>query len=369
MRTRIGILVAFGLCLLGCGGGTSSNTSTAGGYFVTDLGINDLNASSGFSSAARINDQGQIVGPSDALVCANGDSPGITCGAIPAFLYSNGKVVNLGSKLALAMDINNKGQVVGNGSGVAASGGGTLLASGSALHIGTLLDAYAINDAGQVAGDKPVTGTGLGNGLHAVIWQNGQMTDLGTIGNTTGAQDLSAAIDINNKGQVTGEYGTYQGKNFHTRGFFWQNGKMADLGTLSATGNTRPIAINDAGQIIGTSQVNNGAQLDGFLWQNGQMIDLSAQTGKPFQPMGINNAGQIVGTAAIGSASTGATFYHAFLWLNGKLTDLNSLLPSNSGWVLNVASDINNRGQICGSGTHNGQYRLFLLNPSASLPF
>ena len=37
------------------------------------------------------------------------------------------------------------------------------------------------------------------------------------------------------------------------------------------------------------------------------------------------------------------------------MTDLNSLLPANSGWVLESAQFINNSGRIVGTGTYNDQ--------------
>ena len=45
------------------------------------------------------------------------------------------------------------------------------------------------------------------------------------------------------------------------------------------------------------------------------------------------------------------------------LQDLNTLISSTSGWVLNSATGINIWGQIVGSGTLNGQSHGFLLTP------
>jgi len=45
------------------------------------------------------------------------------------------------------------------------------------------------------------------------------------------------------------------------------------------------------------------------------------------------------------------------------MQDLNTLIHSNSGWVLNTATDINVWGQIVGSGTLNGQPHGYLLTP------
>jgi probable HAF family extracellular repeat protein len=55
---------------------------------------------------------------------------------------------------------------------------------------------------------------------------------------------------------------------------------------------------------------------------------------------------------------------HPFVWTerNG-MQDLNTLIPSTSGWVLNTAAGINAWGQIVGSGVHNGETHGFLLTP------
>ena len=53
---------------------------------------------------------------------------------------------------------------------------------------------------------------------------------------------------------------------------------------------------------------------------------------------------------------------HAFLYNNGTMTDLNSLIPS--GWILEVANAINDNGQIVGQGINSqGQSDAFLLTP------
>jgi probable HAF family extracellular repeat protein len=52
-----------------------------------------------------------------------------------------------------------------------------------------------------------------------------------------------------------------------------------------------------------------------------------------------------------------------FLYENGNLWDLNQLIPENSGWILKEATDINNDGQIVGSGEIDGEIHAFLLTP------
>jgi probable HAF family extracellular repeat protein len=81
------------------------------------------------------------------------------------------------------------------------------------------------------------------------------------------------------------------------------------------------------------------------------------------QANGINTAGQVVGSASI--LVSGLPVTHAFLYKNGPLIDLNSLLDSSgTGWTLQGASAINNNGQIVGVGINPlGQSEGFLLKP------
>jgi probable HAF family extracellular repeat protein len=96
---------------------------------------------------------------------------------------------------------------------------------------------------------------------------------------------------INNHGQVVGMASTASGR---SRAFLWQNGVMTDLGSLREQGSSDAVDINDRGQVVGWS--------DGypFLWQNGVMTDLNGliPAGSGWLLQGahaINRHGQIVG--------------------------------------------------------------------------
>ena len=71
----------------------------------------------------------------------------------------------------------------------------------------------------------------------------------------------------------------------------------------------------------------------------------------------LNDRGQVVGNAYYKRDEA------ALLWQNGRVYELNALVPPHSGWRLQNALGINNRGQIIGNGIHNGIRRGFLLTP------
>jgi probable HAF family extracellular repeat protein len=76
--------------------------------------------------------------------------------------------------------------------------------------------------------------------------------------------------------------------------------------------------------------------------------------------LSVNDRGQVVGQSSI----TADAAIHAFLYSDGQMQDLNSLLTPNSGWTLREATGINDAGQIVGFGAFNGSFfRAFLVTP------
>lgn len=60
----------------------------------------------------------------------------------------------------------------------------------------------------------------------------------------------------------------------------------------------------------------------------------------------------------------GVKVQRAVLWEAQRVQDLNALIPPDSGWRLEEATDINERGQIVGNGRYHGVRRAFLLQPT-----
>ena len=79
------------------------------------------------------------------------------------------------------------------------------------------------------------------------------------------------------------------------------------------------------------------------------MSDLGTLGGTFSDSAGINNRHQIVGTSTVSSGQQ-----HAYIFSKAKMTDLNELIPSDSGWILVAATGINDAGEIVGNGRING---------------
>ena len=110
-------------------------------------------------------------------------------------------------------------------------------------------------------------------------------------------------------------------------------GTMTDLGPL---GNR--VAMNNRGQIVGSMDTEDGVA-NAFLWEDGRMTDLGSLFGGDTEALGINDRGQVVG-----DSYNAEGYRRAFLWERGVMTALDTL----PGFGDSVAYAINNRGQIVG---------------------
>lgn len=228
--------------------------------------------------------------------------------------------------------------------------------------------ARGINASGYVTGNATFT-TVFGPDLvdHAFIYHDWKMTDIGNLCTVCPTDALycarcrSAGHAINDSGQVTGT-SQFSISSYHSHAFLYSNGKMTDLGTLGGGDTSTGYGINASGQVVGSSYIAGNITQHAFLYSDGKMIDLGTLNGGSSQARGINANGDIVGFASYPSYYESI---HAFLYRNGVMTDLNDLLPADekSRWTLHRAYGINDAGQIVGVGFHNGSIRAFLLSP------
>jgi probable HAF family extracellular repeat protein len=294
------------------------------------------------------NNNGLIVGISDTSIvqprgevfsCVAGGflpSSGNTC---QGFLWQDGHISplpTLGGDNGFATGVNNKGQVIGWAETSYEDPTCNLpqvlqflpfvynlkTAKISALQTypgdsdGTV---DAINDKGQMAGISGICSNAVGgaSAIHAVFWQDQNSTpiDMGNLGGMA----WNTPAGMNNKGEVVG-FGNPSGDQnagFNPIAFYWnESAGMKNLGTLAQDANSIAYAINKSGLIVGQS----------FGGPNGS---------------------------------------HAFIYQDGIMTDLNSLMIGHNAFTLVYANDVNDNGVIVGGAFNSktGEAPAFVAVP------
>ena len=341
---------------------------------LTDLGALGAHPDVECSEAVSINAKGEIAGRSGNGVF----DPRIGREEIRAVLWKDGEIKDLGSlggNLSAAVAINNRSQVIGisanaipdpySFAGVGTQVRGILWHKGHMRDLGTLggpdAQAFGLNERGQVIGisyinstPNPVTGLPPADPF---FWDEDRgMIGLGTLGGAWGE-----AGALNNRGQIIGNsslaadpgacLGIGDTANCHP--FFWDDGTLIDLNTNTIGG--KPItaqAINDAGKVVGNASFANGAAGgDAYLWKDGVITNLGTLPGDCYsEAFAINSSGQAVGQSY--NCDTGIA--RSVLWEDGKVFDLNTLIPHNSDLQLDNTFAISDRGEIAGFGLPSG---------------
>jgi uncharacterized membrane protein len=308
--------------------------------------------------------------------------PGIQAASPPAFVLTDLGPVE-------PVDVNNFGQIAGNG-----GNGAVLFSSGAWQPLGAF-KASGLNDHGQVAGSV--------NSTTLVRYSGGSVKALG---DATAFFDTDQIEDtyivpfrMNNNGVIVGIAGARSADN--SIPFKYENGSLRFINQYSeetvardvnqhgtavgytygigATGDyvswtvaansldaqvigesqglmSRAYAINDNGVVAGFQSSFVDPSLSGlpFIYDNGVVTWLP---GGAWAPVAINNSGRVVGDSGV-------------LYVGAVTYTLNSLLSATDAiaWNLHSASDMNDRGQIVGTGTINGAEHGYLLTPAVPEP-
>ena len=171
-------------------------------------------------------------------------------------------------------------------------------------------------------------------------------------GDTSGA-----ATAINDNGQIVGISGICDqavGRHSARHAVLWENGRVTDIGNLGANWWNTPTAINQQGDVVGFAGDHafvEGDILHAFIWTK----DNGIQALKPLrgrvpqhvdsEAYGINERRQVVGV----SCDAGFVDCRAVVWDHGVFpTDLNDLKAPGYSARLESAKDINNLGEITG---------------------
>src|SRR5438132_5530741 len=186
-------------------------------------------------------------------------------------------------------------------------------------------------------------------------------------GDTSGA-----ATAINDNGQIVGISGICDqavGRHTARHAVLWENGGVTDIGNLGANWWNTPTAINQHGDVVGFDgdpAFVEGDILHAFMWTREDGIrhlkPLQGRSPKHVdsEAYGINEARQVVGI----SCDADFVDCRAVIWDHGNTpTDLNELKGSYSA-RLESAKDINDNGEITGRAVDaNGVRTAYLAIP------
>jgi probable HAF family extracellular repeat protein len=242
---------------------------------------------------------------------------------------------------------------------------------------------FVVTNNGWVAG-----GANVGAALDAVLWRDGEMTDIGD----PGLGGNSMAFGVNEGGHAVGEAEdtsadlstTEDFCGFKAMGyssapapcvpFIWKEGKMHRLPTLGGV-NGVANEINSWGAAVGYAENTKkdadcpspqAYEFKPVVWFEDWIFELPTGNEKEGIAYSINDWGQVVGGSGSCAAFSPISLYgfqpvHALLWQYGRAIDLGTL----GGVLNNFANNINNRGEVVGQSDTRGDMtsHAFLWTP------
>lgn len=353
MNKRLTMTLLSGLML-----GSAITLQAAPNYTFTDLSSN-----SSFAIANAINNQGQIAGYQSIQVPIP-SIPGSTVSTFTATLWDG--ATGLGTLLttptfdvgSVANDLNDSGQIVGFNSDLSGKTTAISWENGATTPLPSMNAFYgnpqSINESGEIVG---IIGPDDSSRFFAHWDKNLSPTLQGRSGGD---------YAINDSGQIAGSFEFSPG-NFQAG--ILANDTLTAIGTLGTSSDT-PLDINNQGMVVGHG-VTPANNMRAFLYDGDTLSALRMIPGVGGQTFAnaINELGQVVGS----SVAAGGAFEHATLWNGYQVFDLNDFLDENSknaGWVLTQALDINDQGWIVGEAENSisGEKHAFLFSSDSPIP-
>jgi probable HAF family extracellular repeat protein len=214
-----------------------------------------------------------------------------------------------------------------------------------------------INDYDQIVGYSTLSGDSV---TSAFYWREG--VGMQPLTSPVGATE-TYAYDISNTGYIVG---TAASQTSAAKPYIWNDLVVSPLPIPANSRTGGASAVNNDGVAVGTYEINQYlGTFSAVRWVNGQMQELGNLGGSyPYaKAADINNLGQIVGTSNSDSGYTG------FIWMNGTMYDLRSLLaPGFESIEITSAGAINDHGQIAAGAIIDGRTTAVLLNPVGFAP-
>jgi probable HAF family extracellular repeat protein len=342
-------------------GTSSSRVMTDTSFWVPDSAVHVYAATGSYSITATIRDD------DGGAVTVDSPSPVHVFDATEHNVVAGYDVRDLGTlggNSARPADINDRGEVVGSSLTASGEQHAFIWDDGPLHDLGTLgrssSEAQRINDAGLIAGQ-------VGPGEHfwnertsSAIWNGGTGRILESTEPTYEEPGPRATAGVNESGDIV--LNRYGHESIYA--WLWRNEAWHRLGgLLSASSPSHVAAMNERGQIVGTTGAVYGGDYPSpvqhaFLWEDGAMRDLGVLGFKPCRnypdrncsyssASDVNQNGQVVGTS---SDSLGND--HFVLWRNGTIVDLGPAATAYPGPGARLF--INDHGQIVGSAGGEG---------------
>jgi probable HAF family extracellular repeat protein len=235
---------------------------------------------------------------------------------------------------AYATSINKHGQIAGRwlDSEQVTSGAISWTPDGTPMLL-SFTYANGINAAGHMVGDICPD---YPDGCVPIFWNGRIVKDLPPSSFTGPTVPLA----INDAGEIVGYSFSISPEIATTFALLWRGGKVTQLETLGGDESDAE-AINQAGDIAGGGLTPDNAD-HAILWRHLKAIDLGlGPLGGAGGALGLNDTGWVVGASSDPSFSIN----HATLWVGKRAIDLGTLPGGNQS----SANGVNNHGEIVGS--------------------